>query len=260
LDTSGALIEAPSAPAMKIWLGRAEALGAALAPVTQAQAQRLAPGLAAPGPFLFTPEDGRLEPADMLAALHRALAGQGGERLSQAALGLADGQVSLAGSTPLQADALVMATGAGPGLTPIKGQILRFRGFGPITGPVVRGQGVYAAPSPHGLIVGATMEEGLSDRTIDPDAVAQLRAGAARLFPQVAQAPALAAAAVRAATSDGLPLVGPSGPPGLILAQGARRNGWLLAPLIAEVVCDRLAQRAPSVAARAFDPRRFASS
>jgi glycine oxidase len=98
------------------------------------------------------------------------------------------------------------------------------------------------------------------DRSIDPEAVARLRAGAERLFPALAGAAMVAAAGVRAATADGLPLAGQGPQPGVFLAQGARRNGWLLAPLIAEVVCDRLAQRAPSVAARAFDPRRFASS
>jgi glycine oxidase len=101
------------------------------------------------------------------------------------------------------------------------------------------------------------MEEGRSDRDIDPDAVARLAAGARRLFPALEAAEVEARAGVRAATPDGLPLVGPGDGEGEFIARGARRNGWLLAPLIAEVLLDRLAGRPISAAARAFDPGRF---
>jgi glycine oxidase len=166
-----------------------------------------------------------------------------------------------------EADWLVVATGAGRGLaqvapelsalSPIKGQILRFPGLGPATGPVVRADGVYIAPGSEGVIVGATMEEGRSDLAVDPEAVARLRAAAAGLFAHLADAPATASAGVRASTPDGLPLVGPSRQPGVLVARGVRRNGWLLAPLIADVVIDHLLQRSPGAAARAFDPARF---
>jgi glycine oxidase len=163
----------------------------------------------------------------------------------------------------LEADVLIQATGPGSGdLAPIKGQILRFPGAGPAHGPVVRGEGVYVAPSAFGAVVGATMEEGRADRDIDPEAVARLAAGARRLFPALEAAGVEARAGVRAATPDGLPLVGPSATEeGLVarvlVARGARRNGWLLAPLVAEVLLDRLTGRPVSVAAAAFDPGRF---
>jgi glycine oxidase len=106
------------------------------------------------------------------------------------------------------------------------------------------------------------MEEGRSDRDIDPEAVERLAAGARRLFPALRTADLEARAGVRAATLDGLPLVGPGDGEGTLIAQvlvarGARRNGWLLAPLIAEVLLDRLAGRPASAAAAAFDPGRF---
>jgi glycine oxidase len=63
---------------------------------------------------------------------------------------------------------------------------------------------------------------------------------------------------VRAATPDALPLVGPSSRPGLSLALGARRNGWLLAPLIAEIICAQLAGApAPAWSSRLDPLRRF---
>jgi glycine oxidase len=66
-----------------------------------------------------------------------------------------------------------------------------------------------------------------------------------------------AAAGVRAATPDGLPMVGEARRPDVVLAVGARRNGWLLAPMIAEVVLDALAGRPRGAAAQQFDPARF---
>ncbi|MEI9890901.1 MAG: FAD-dependent oxidoreductase [Caulobacteraceae bacterium] len=130
-------------------LARARAVGATLEPIAADQARRLCPGLQPPGPFLFTPEDWRLEPRVMLGALHRAFRAEGGELV---------GENAAARSGP-GVDLIVRATGPGPGLTPIKGQILRFQGAGPARGPVVRGEGIYVAPSADGVVAGATMEE-----------------------------------------------------------------------------------------------------
>ncbi|MGZ3368374.1 MAG: NAD(P)/FAD-dependent oxidoreductase [Caulobacteraceae bacterium] len=244
LDRSGAILQAAAPEAL---LARARAAGMALEPIDAAEARRRAPGLAAAGPFLFTPEDWRLEPHAMLAALHAGLAE-------------ADGAIarSDAGGLASEADVTVLATGPGGGdLKPIKGQILRFVGAGPAHGPVVRGEGVYVAPSALGAVAGATMEEGRWDRDIDPAAVARLAAGARRLFPAREAAGIEARAGVRAATPDGLPLAGAGESEGTLVARGARRNGWLLAPLIAEVLLDRLVGRPASAAAAAFDPSRF---
>jgi glycine oxidase len=254
LDRSGAVIEASAGEAL---LDRAQACGAGLTRIAPEEARRLCPGLGPAGPFLFTPEDWRLEPRSMLAALHAALREAGGELLRSDVAGFHGGQARLSGEADIPADILVRATGPGPDLTPIKGQILRFVGAGPARGPVARGEGIYVAPSADGAVAGATMEEGRSDRVVDAEAVERLRARAVRLFPALAEAPARALAGVRAATPDGLPSVGPTEDAGVLAARGARRNGWLLAPLIAEVLLDRLAGRPRSAAAAAFDPGRF---
>ena len=242
LDRSGALIEAGDAEAL---MARARGIGAELDPIDATEARRRCPGLAPDGPWLFTPEDWRLEPRAMLAALHQALREAGGITVR------AD-VATLSG-----ADLIVHATGPGPGLTPIKGQILRFPGVGSGAGPVVRGEGIYLASTPEGVVAGATREEGRADRLIDAEAVRMLRARAIRLLPWLEGAEVQAQAGVRAATPDGLPLVGPTGEPNVMVARGARRNGWLLAPLIAQVVLERLAGPARSAAAIAFDPARF---
>jgi glycine oxidase len=43
----------------------------------------------------------------------------------------------------------------------------------------------------------------------------------------------------------------------LILASGLRRNGWLLAPLVAEMVAAHVLGRDAGPWARLFHPRRF---
>jgi len=244
IDRSGAVIEAADPEALR---AKARAAGAELEPIALDEARRLCPGLAPCGPFLFTPEDWRLEPKTMLAALHEALRAAGGDFV----------RADVADLPAHGAGILIRATGPGGGFTPIKGQILRFPRSGPARGPVVRGEGIYVAPSAGGMIAGATMEEGLADRAIDAEAVARLRERAVRLFPALDNAEVVALAGVRAATPDGLPLVGPTLEPGVLVARGARRNGWLLAPLIAEVVLERLAGGALSAAAAAFDPGRL---
>jgi glycine oxidase len=255
LDRSGALLQTADPEPL---IAAAKALGADLGPA-------LPPILPdAPGPWLFTSEDWRLDPLPMLAALHRALREADGSILPAALTGFQDGQARFQGAVPWAADAVVLATGptgadwpdAQVSLQPIKGQILRFPGYGPASGPVVRYRGAYLVPSAQGLVVGATMEEGVDDLAIDAVATERLRATAVAFMPSLAVAPFTASAGVRAATADGLPVVGPSAAGGVVLARGARRNGWLLAPLIAEVIVDHLSGRAPGAAAAAFDPAR----
>jgi glycine oxidase len=255
LDRSGAILQVDD-PAD--YLAKAKAAGLSLAVIDETEARRRAPGLGARGPFLYTPDDWRLEPLAMLDSLHQGLERLGGQRMQGRALDLEQGGVRLADGGGVGADALIWANGVdGPGLTPIKGQILRFALAAPAAGAVVRGGGLYVAPALGGMIAGATMEAGLSDRSIAPEAVARMHAGAAALFPALADLKPQAFAGVRAATADGLPVVGSYGMEGVMLARGARRNGWLFAPLIAETIADQLAGLAPSAAAAAFDPGRF---
>lgn len=141
-------------------------------------------------------------------------------------------------------------------LSPIKGQLAVLHG-GPAHGPVVRWSGGYLAPHAAGALVGATMEVGVSDLAIDPAALAALRDGAARAVPQVAGLSFTGRAGVRMSTPDGLPLTGPSATPGVFLAAGARRNGWLLGPLVADMIADYLTGQDPGPWARALHPARF---
>lgn len=214
----------------------------------------------------FCGEDRQLDAVAALARLRSA-----GERLdvryvTGRVCAFTAGRIEIAGGEALCADELVLATGADHGLAasapelallaPIKGQILRAPGS--FDGaPVLRGAGVYLCRTPHGLLLGATMEQGRADTEVDDVLVASLRGGGARLSPDVAGLQWTAAAGVRAATPDGLPMVGRGVAPGVVLAVGARRNGWLLAPMIAEAVLGAVEGRPKTFQSEMFDPRRF---
>ena len=200
---------------------------------------------------LETQEDWRLSPPAAISALHAACTRHG-----------VVFEATRVETPP--AGPLVLATGAASGnlapelvrLVPIKGHILRYADSRDI-GRVQRHDGLYLCPDPAGATVGATMEAGLYDRRIDPKIVADLRRRAEVRWPELAGLPVTAQAGVRAATPDGLPMVGWSAAPGVLLAVGARRNGWLLAPLVARIIAAYLAGEDPGPYAARLDPRRF---
>lgn len=218
----------------------------------------LAPGLAPQwGEGVLVREDWRLDPSQALSALRRAAEDLGVVFQARAATGF-EGADRLVVATGAANDLAVMAPALSR-LQPIKGQLIRLadpQAFG----AVVRTQGAYAAPGGGGMVVGATMEHGRADTEIDPQAVADLRGKAAELFPRLAEAQDVQAqAGVRAASPDGLPLVGRGRHHGVLLAVGARRNGWLLAPLAAKVIVACVTGREAGPYAARLDPGRFAA-
>ena len=267
LDRSGALWIGDQASNAAM-LARLAGLGAAAELLNTPAAERISAGLIAPGGAVFTSEDWTLDPMAMLAGIRRTFEARGGEMRTAAVQSWGGEGVAFSDGAAAPADSLVLAAGLAPtgfdpppeelaALQPIKGQLASVTGAAPRGGPVVRGEGIYLVPRAAGPIAGATMEPGARDLSVDPDAVERLRAAAVGLYPDLAGAAAIGAAGIRAATPDGLPLVGESRTPGVWLAMGARRNGWLLAPLIADVLADQLTGGDGGPWARLFAPDRF---
>jgi glycine oxidase len=209
------------------------------AEIGEATIRGLAPGLSdAYERGLLTREDWRVDAPGALAALTAAAASAGVTFLPRTMRGRGE------------ADVLVIATGAAEGMTdvapelsslsPIKGHIVRVAAQA--DGAVIRTEGLYAVPG-GGMIFGATMEPGRADAAVDEARAGPLLAAGLKLFPGLAGAAYQISAGVRAATLDGLPLAGSSVAPGVMLATGARRNGWLLAPLVAQVVAAEVTGR-----------------
>lgn len=206
---------------------------------------------------LFTRADPRVvDPQAALAALRGRVGALGG-RIEPRALRAAD---------RLHADFVVLATGAGrvegltapelDGLAPVKGQIVVLPA-GPRSGPTVRWAGGYLAPQPGGARVGATMETGRSDTLVEPEVVGRLLAAAEAAAPGLDAAGAYGEAGVRMQSPDGLPLVGPSQAPGVLIAAAARRNGWLLAPLVGRMIAAYARGEDPGPWAGVLHPGRF---
>ena len=215
--------------------------------------------------IIHLPQDWRIDVAAALQALRREADAAGVRRAAGRAGVDAEGRVRIDGE--LAPGPVVIAAGYGSAelaaaapelaaLLPIKGQILHLDG-GVEPAPMRRSPAGYLVPQADGARAGGTMEPGLSDLRLDPPVAARLTALAVDLAPELASAPVSAHAGVRAATPDGRPLVGWSRTPEVLLATGARRNGWLLAPLIGEMIAASWGGADPGSCAPLFHPGRF---
>lgn len=203
---------------------------------------------------LLTREDWRIDAAAALSALRRACEALGVVFHNRDADGF-EGAERLVIATGMDRDLSVIAPLLTK-LTPIKGHILRTGGPA-YEGVVVRGEGAYVTGAPGGLTLGATMQAGADDLAVEAEQVAALLQAGARLFPAVKTARVTAQTGVRAATPDGLPMVGRGQHPGVLLAVGARRNGWLLAPLVAKIIAACVTEGELGPYAARLDPGRF---
>ena len=217
---------------------------------------------------LATPEDWRIEPGAALTTLARTP----GLSLVRGRVARVTGEarrwrVEAEDGRTWFAPTLVLATGAAGAIRglpppvatlvgsiqPIRGQLTQVAVPGP--GRTIRAPGVYVAPAAGGVVVGATMEPGRRDLDPDPgEATTRVAAGLALLGVDGEAGPTRVG--IRGATADGLPLAGASVEPGLFLALAPRRNGWLLGPLVAQVVADGIEGRPPVQDAAALDPLR----
>lgn len=218
-----------------------------------------------------TDDDYQVEPTQALAALRRAL-GEAVVLGTVTTITRIDGGWRLeVGDRWLDAEAVVLATGAGDAIIglpetarrliadiePIRGQI----GVAAVHlfDHVVRGPGAYVAPMASGAVIGATMEPGRRDTAPDARASERLTQAAWAALGRSPEPLTIEwRVGIRGATADGLPLAGSApGEEGLFMALAPRRNGWLLGPLVGAVVADAIEGRTASPHARALDPGRF---
>ncbi|TMR09725.1 FAD-dependent oxidoreductase [Nonomuraea turkmeniaca] len=168
----------------------------------------------------------------------------------------------------IRAERVVLAAGAWSGelaevpVRPIKGQIMRLRSPQPLLSRCVRGtvHGSYVYLVPRGdgeLVVGATQEELGFDTRVTAGGLYELLRDARELVPGVTELEvADVVAGLRPGTPDNVPIIGPSGTPGLDLATGHYRGGVLLAPLTAALMVGDLGGEEGELAALC-SPGRF---
>ena len=148
---------------------------------------------------------------------------------------------------------------------PVKGQMLSVvpvanpEPHAPVLRHVVRAPNVYLVPRSDGrIVIGSTLEEAGFDKNVDPDVIHQLHAAAAALVPAV-QAMRIHEvwAGLRPGTPDGRPLIGATNTPGMLIAAGHYRDGILLAPATADIVCALAQGKTFDLDLRPYAPNRF---
>lgn len=225
---------------------------------------------------LLMPRNGWVHTGQLVAALVRAASrrgvrfvlGQPVEEVLQTG-GRITG-VRARGVGTVEAGAVLLAAGAWTGaidgvppalaVRPVKGQMLALDHSPPlIRHAVIRGE-VYLVPRASGeCLVGATVEEGVADRSVTPAGLHWLLTEALVTVPAFARVPFRHAwAGLRPAARDGLPIIGPwPGLPGLFVATGHYRNGILLAPVTGQIVREWIVDGRCSLPAEAFLPDRL---
>jgi glycine oxidase len=179
---------------------------------------------------------------------------EGGERIDAGRVVLAAGCWSgtVAGISPEDV----------PPVRPVKGQILRLCGAPGVITRTVRSSDVYILPRGDGrVVIGGTVEERGFDTTVFAGAVLELLRDARALVPDIAELELVeASAGLRPGSPDNAPIVGDASTPGLIVATGHYRNGFLLAPSTAAMVVAALTGNGWSEATRPWWPSRFTTT
>jgi|CXWL01.1.fsa_nt_gi glycine oxidase len=166
-----------------------------------------------------------------------------------------------------EADAVVLAPGiwasedlklAAPALAhlrPAKGHLA------PVALPAsfranLRAPGFYLARRMQDCVLGASLEFDTYTRAVDPDRVEALRAAATALLSGQVELAGKSWTGIRPMSPDGWPMIGDGGA-GVLIAAGHSRNGWLLAPLTAEIVTAYVLGHTIPPDWEALSPQRF---
>lgn len=154
----------------------------------------------------------------------------------------------------IKADSVVLAAGpwsaglaesAGVELDvwPLRGQLIALRPVKPLLARIISWRKFYAVNKPDGtVIIGSTEEQSGFDARPTAEGVEKLLNISQQMLPGLGDATVERVwAALRPATRDGLPIIGPArGRPNLILATGHNRTGILLAPVTSELVASAI--------------------
>lgn len=224
---------------------------------------------------VLVPGDHQVDPRATCDALAVVLAASGAQRHLGSVVAVSPTSVTLGDGSTLDADAVVVATGANAEaiqglprgsadvIRPVKGFTLRLAEREPLDlactlRGLVEGRPVYVVPRESGeVVVGATSSEIGFDDAVEAGGLSNLLADALALLPGLEEAAFTGVdVGFRPATPDHAPIVGLLG--GVAVALGSYRNGILLAPLLAEVVVEAIAGNEQPAVLQSFPVERFA--
>lgn len=121
---------------------------------------------------------------------------------------------------------------------------------------------IYLVPRNDGrILAGATVEYVGFDKQVTPGGMESVFSGAIELAPELASARIEETwAGLRPDSPDHLPILGPTGLDGLLVATGHFRSGILLAPITARLMREWITEQRVSQDWERFSPMRFQSS
>jgi glycine oxidase len=145
---------------------------------------------------------------------------------------------------------------------PVRGQMLALRSRSVQLKKVLRSEYGYLVPRRDGrIIAGSTLEDAGFVKQVTPQGVRQILDAALELAPALADAKIVEDwSGLRPGTPDHLPIIGPTDITGLWLATGHYRNGILLAPATAKIICDWIVNGKSNFNAESFSPLRFTTA
>jgi glycine oxidase len=215
---------------------------------------------------LLYPTDWQVENRKLMSAL-RTFAERNGVRIAEnvdVSELIVDGSKVLGAKTStgeMLADTTILATGAWTSLIkigdvsipgsvkPIRGQMISFETGAREIGRVIYSPRGYLVPRADGrILVGATVEDVGFDKSVTAEGVESLRSAGAEIIPRLRDLEiAERWAGLRPFAADGLPVLGDiPGYENIFVATAHFRNGILLAPKTAKIICDRIMSNEPS--------------
>ena len=232
--------------------------------------QRLEPSLHNTGQSAFFIQEDSVDPHLLMQAALAAAGNLGVEVRGDAVRGDAavqgirprnNGLEVLTPADTFFAHCVVDCRGAWSGapVRPRKGQMLYVQPRTAVLQHVLRAPEVYLVPRSSGkVLVGATVEDVGYDKSVDPATIHTLLSAAAKYLPELASAPITHSwAGLRPGTPDGLPILGATETPRVLIASGHFRNGILLAPITAKIMANLVEGRPSPLDISAFAPGRF---
>ena len=229
---------------------------------------------------VFCPLDHQVDPGRVMAALVQACRGAGValvENSPVVALERTAGRVTglRTADGALEADTVILAAGAWSGeggllpqslalpVRPLKGQSLALKTTartGTLSHMVWTEQ-VHMAPKGDGrIVVGATVEDCGFRPGVTAGGLYALLEGARRVLPGIEEMEVEAVwSGFRPTSDDDAPILGEIAP-GLVVATGHHRNGYLLAPVTADAIAALVTTGAMPAVARDFSLARFTAS
>jgi glycine oxidase len=144
----------------------------------------------------------------------------------------------------------------------VRGQMLALRSTKVQLKKVLRSEHGYIVPRADGrIIAGSTLENVGFVKENTKEGLRQIFDAAIALAPALAAAEIVETwAGLRPGSPDQLPIIGPTDIPGLLIATGHYRNGILLAPVTAKLICDWIVEGKTNFNAQKFSPLRFSAA